>query len=86
MLSNPTDDDFGLEARYVNFFKVGQNATEFLLQFGQFHPGAELLWLTRIVMSPSFVKELLRLVTESVNLHEAQYGAIKMPNEDDNPR
>ena len=77
-----TEGDAGLEARYANFFKVGQNSTEFLLQFGQFHPGTELFWLTRIVISPAFVKELLRLVTESVNLYKAHYGEIKAPGEE----
>jgi hypothetical protein len=76
-----TESDSGLEARYANFFKVGQNSTEFLLQFGQFHPGSDLLWLTRIIISPVFAKELLRLVRDSVRVHESQYGTIRASGE-----
>ena len=86
MRADFSESDPGLEARYANYFKIGQNSTEFLLQFGQFHPGSEMVWLTRIVISPAFVKELLRMVTESVNRHEANYGEIKPPGEDIGPR
>ncbi len=30
-----------LEGRYANYFKVGYNAFEFLLDFGQFYPEAK---------------------------------------------
>jgi hypothetical protein len=73
------DNDSGLEARYANFFKVGQNATEFLFQFGQFHSGTDLVWITRIVISPPFMKELLRMVDESVRAYEALFGEIRIP-------
>jgi hypothetical protein len=76
MQSEPSETDPILEARYANYFKVGQNASEFLVQFGQFHPGTELIWIGRIVTGPLFMKELLRMITESVELHEAQYGPI----------
>jgi hypothetical protein len=86
MHPDATEGDAGLEARYANYFKVGQNSTEFLLQFGQFHPGAELVWLIRVVISPLFVKELFQLVAEAVELHEAQYGPIRNPNQDERRR
>ena len=81
-----SDSDAGLEARYANYFKVGQNSTEFLLQFGQFHPGSDLVWITRVVISPVFAKELLNLMIDAVNVHESQYGAICPAVEDGSVR
>ena len=83
MPTAPADNDSGLEARYANFFKVGQNATEFLFQFGQFHSGSDLVWITRIVISPPFMKELLRMVDESVRAYEALFGEIRVPATDE---
>ena len=77
------DSDSGLEARYANLFKVGQNPTEFLIQFGQFQTGSAVVWLTRIVLSPTFAKELSRMITDSIQRHEAAYGPIRFPGSSD---
>ena len=71
-----TDRDSGLEARYANHFKVGYNATEFLFEFGQFHTGSDLKWISRIVIHPSFAKDLQRMVAEVVQSYEIEYGEI----------
>ena len=71
-----TDRDAGLEARYANHFKVGYNSTEILLDFGQFHTGSDLKWISRIVIHPSFAKDLHRMVAEVVQSYEIAYGEI----------
>jgi hypothetical protein len=76
-----TDYTSALEARYANYFKVGHNATEFIVDFGQFHTGSNLHWLTRIVTGPFFVKELERMLGESIRAYEAHYGEIQIPGE-----
>jgi Protein of unknown function (DUF3467) len=76
------DRQSGIEARYANYFKVGHNATEFLLQFGQFHPDSSLLWFSRIIIGPVFLKELKRMVDESMVAYEQQYGEIRLPGDD----
>ena len=83
MSADSVDVGPSLEARYANYFQIGQNATEFLLQFGQYYPGKELVWITRIITAPVFMKEFLRMITESVDLHEARYGAINDPHDDE---
>jgi hypothetical protein len=70
-----------LEGRYANYFKVGHNAVEFLLDFGQFYPEAEHARLhTRIITSPTYAKALLKILRESIGRHEQVFGAI--PEED----
>lgn len=65
------------EGRYANYFKVGHNAFEFVIDFGQYYPGtkdAELY--TRIVTSPFYAKDLLRILDDAIRQHEAIFGTI----------
>jgi len=78
-----TSDQNGLghpaagEARYANFFEVGYNAFEVLLEFGQSYANEKARLHTRVVMSPSYAKELLRVLTVSVQDYEKDFGTIK---------
>ena len=70
-----------LEARYANYFEVGYNAFEFLLDFGQFYLDGEKAQLhTRIITSPTYAKALLELLRASIDRHEQTFGPI--PKED----
>ena len=66
------------EGRYSNYFKVGHNAFEFVLDFGQFYPenvNAQLH--TRIVTSPNYARALLETLRESIEQYEKTFGAIQ---------
>jgi hypothetical protein len=66
-----------LEGQYANYFQVGHNAFEFVIEFGQYYPGndgAELF--TRIVTSPVYAKSLLDTLTTSIRAHEKTFGPI----------
>ena len=66
-----------LEARYANYFQVGHNAFEFLLDFGQFGEGGGTPQINlRIVTYPVYVKFLLRTLAEAVDAYEQAYGPI----------
>jgi hypothetical protein len=66
-----------LQARYANYFKVGHNAFEFLLDFGQFFPETEhAQFHTRIVLSPAYAKELRSILNGSVDQYEQNFGII----------
>lgn len=66
-----------LQGRYANYFKVGYNAFEFLLDFGQFYPeGKEAQLHTRIITNPIYAKTLLELLRESMDRYEQTFGAI----------
>ena len=64
-----------LEGRYANYFAVGHNALEFLLDFGQAYDEANRPRVhTRIITSPTYVKDFLKLLTDAVAEHEKIYG------------
>lgn len=71
-----------LEGRYANYFKIGYNAFEFLLDFGQLYNGDERAQLhTRIITSPAYAKNLLKLLQDSIAQHEETFGAISNKDE-----
>ena len=77
MASATTIDD-RVAARYANYFEVGQNAAEFIFDFGQLYSEAEDVQVhTRIVTSPAYAKALFRLLQESIDRHEQVYGEIR---------
>ncbi len=68
----------GIEGKYANYFQVGQNAFEFLVDFGQFYSdGRREHFHTRIVTSPLYAKELLRVLHEAIEQHEKSFGPIQ---------
>ena len=75
-----------LEGRYANYFKVGYNAFEFVLDFGQHYTegqGAQLH--TRIVTGPSYAKELLKFLQDCVDRYESDFGVITVGDAADQP-
>jgi hypothetical protein len=71
------------EGRYCNYFKIGFNPVEFLMDFGQLYmeEGAALMH-TRIVTTPTYAKEFSRLLASSVRDYEAMHGPIGLPEEE----
>ena len=68
----------GTAARYANYFEIGHNVGEFILDFGQAYSQAgERPIHTRIVTSPAYIKALLRLLGAAVERHEQVYGEIR---------
>lgn len=66
-----------LEGRYANYFKIGYNAVEFLLDFGQLYPeGEEVQLHTRIVTNPIYVKALFETLRESIDRYEQDFVVI----------
>jgi hypothetical protein len=66
-----------LEGRYANYFKVGYNAFEFVLDFGQYYAGDEAAQLhTRIVTGPSYAKALLEFLQDCIDKYELDFGVI----------
>ena len=67
-----------IEGRYANYFEVGHNAFEFLLDFGQYYPETdEAALYTRIVTSPCYAKSLLETLRDSIEQYEKNFGTIK---------
>ena len=67
-----------LEGRYANYFKVGHNAFEFLLDFWQdYSENEEAELYIRIITSPCYAKELLETLRVSIEQYEQNFGSIK---------
>jgi hypothetical protein len=73
------DDRVCLEGRYANYFQVGHNAYEFILDFGQLYEDHEDRGgiHSRIVTSPAYAKHLLHTLSSAVGHYEADYGTIE---------
>jgi hypothetical protein len=70
----------GLEGRYANYFEVGHNQAEFIIDFGQFYrQGNAPTFHTRIVTGPVYAKALTRLLSEAIARHEESFGLIDEP-------
>ena len=67
-----------IEGKYANYFMVGHNAFEFVIDFGQYYSeNEEAEPCTRIVTSPCYAKELLETLRESIERYEKVFGDIK---------
>ncbi len=65
------------EARYANYFHVGHNAFEVMLEFGQHYEGASQPRMhTRIVIAPVYAKALLGLLGTAITEYEQAFGQI----------
>ena len=66
------------EGRYANYFKIGYNAFEFVIDFGQFYDEDEEAQLQiRIVTSPFYAKRLLTTLQGGIEQYEQTFGLIQ---------
>ena len=60
-----------IEGRYANYFNIGFNTFEFVLDFGQHFAGSDQAELyTRIITNPRSAKELLETLSVSIEEYE----------------
>ena len=76
------------EGRYANYFAIGHNAFEFVLDFGQFyaeHGQAELH--SRIITSPAYAQAFEKTLRDSLVHYTQTFGPIPaIDNETDQGR
>ncbi len=73
-------------ALYANYFKVGHNAVEFLLDFGQFYSNLEEpRFHSRIITGPVYAKAFLAILLSSVDEYEQAFGTIPEVDEQGEP-
>jgi hypothetical protein len=63
------------EGRYANYFQIGFNGYEFIIDFGQKYPPSAERIHTRIVTSPALARNLREVLDNSLRSHEQQHGA-----------
>jgi hypothetical protein len=67
-----------IEGKYANYFEIGNNAFEFVLDFGQrYSETLQERIHTRIVTGPSYAKELMRVLEGAIEQYEQTYGIIR---------
>jgi Protein of unknown function (DUF3467) len=72
-----------LKGKYTNYFKVGYNAFEFVLDFGQYYPENEESALhTRIITNPTYANAFLKVLRESLEQYERDYNIVGIQNHD----
>lgn len=79
MASKPEKSQNGqpVLADYANYFEVGHNSFEFLLDFGQIDPSSGAFHVaTRIAIGPTHAKLLSRLLESAVSQYESSYEPI----------
>ena len=71
------------KAKYANFFKVGYNAYEFVIDFCQYYPPNDCCSETekaelcqRFITSPIYAKALLKVLQKSIEEYESTFGKI----------
>ena len=70
-------NDGQLVGRYANYFEIGHNAFEFVLDFGQLYIGeTEARIHTRIVTSPVYAKKLATIFHDAISQYEQDHGRI----------
>ena len=73
--ANSNADTRILLGQYSNHFRVGSNAVEFVVEFGQFYQDyIEPCYHTRIITSPRYAKELVDILTEAISDYESYFG------------
>ena len=57
-------------ALYANYFQVGHNAFEFLLEFGQMYEGEPARIHTRIIATPYYARTFLKVFQTAMEAYE----------------
>ena len=69
-----SDPNAALPGRYANYCQVGQNAMEFVIDFGQRYGEVQTpLFHTRIVTTPFYMKAILAALKEAMDLYERRF-------------
>jgi len=66
-----------LEGRYANLFRIGCNAVEFVIEFGQYFPDAPEQYWMRVITSPIYAREFLRVLEGAIADYEREFGVIR---------
>lgn len=82
--SQKPNDCQSVTASYANYFEVGHNAFEFLIDFGQIDPCTGQFNIgNRIAVGPTHAKLFSRLLASAVNQYEMQFEPIPEIHGDD---
>ena len=66
-----------MEGHYANYFEIGHNVFEFVVDFGQLYPNSQPpVMHSRVIVGPAYVKHLLEVLVKAVDSYEQRFGRI----------
>lgn len=69
------------DGEYANLAIITHSGAEFVLDFVRVMPGSPKANVqSRIIMTPSHTKALMRALEQNITKYEAEHGEIKMPD------
>ncbi len=69
------------DGEYANLAIITHSAAEFVMDFVRVMPGAPKANVqSRIIMTPSHAKALLRALEQNISKYENEHGEIRMPD------
>lgn len=69
--------DYILKGHYANHFRIGHNAFEFIIDFGQFYEGNKRAQFSfRAITSPAYALELRNMLSDSLHEYEESFGRV----------
>lgn len=72
------------EGIYANLAMIVHSPQEIIIDFARVMPGApKTKVLSRIIMTPSHAKMLVKALEENIKKYESQFGQIKIHGKDD---
>jgi hypothetical protein len=72
-----------IRGRYANYFRVGFNAFEFVIDFGQLYSEKERATLhTRVITNPEIAKNLNAILQDSLAQYSENYEDISSHEDD----
>jgi len=75
------------EGTYSNIVFIAHSPSEVILDFARVLPGLPKARVhARVIMTPQHAKSLLLALEQNLKNYEAQFGAVKLPGEQDPPK
>lgn len=75
------------QGEYANFAIITHSSSEFIVDFARMLPGLPKAQVrSRVILAPEHAKRLLGALQENIMRYERQFGAIKMPEQQHEPR
>ena len=72
---------------YANFAIITHSSSEFIVDFARMLPGLPKAQVrSRVILAPEHAKRLLSALQENIMRYERQFGPIKMPESQQEPR
>ena len=69
------------DGEYANLAIITHSAAEFVIDFVRVMPGSPKANVqSRVIMTPSHTKALLRALEQNITKYETEHGEIKMPD------